>query len=86
MNAGVMGQNVILLKAGSVAVLYDLTEKKVLKQINLANCTNNTVATRPTTYVAMCSGIVLSGMPSSLNKTPISHFTFVHYSAYKYGS
>lgn len=51
MNAGVLGQNVILLKDGSVAVLYDLTEKKVLKQINLANCTNDTVATRPTTFV-----------------------------------
>lgn len=85
MNAGVVGQNVILLKGGSVPVLYDLTEKKVLKQISFANCPNNTVGTRPTAFVFRDR--VERHAFFALNKTPISPFTLVYInSAYKYGS
>jgi hypothetical protein len=51
MNAGDLGQDMILLQDGNyVVVLYDLAEKKVLKQFEFASDSNDD-DTRPTGYV-----------------------------------
>lgn len=70
MNAGDLGQDMILLQDGNyVVVLYDLAEKKVLKQFEFV-----VIATTMThVRLAMCSGIASSGMPSSIYRTPILH-------------
>ncbi|OEL31072.1 hypothetical protein BAE44_0007907 [Dichanthelium oligosanthes] len=68
MNVSVLGHNVILLQGDRVVVLYGLTGKKVLKQINLANDSND-INTRPTSFVFRDS-LERRGMPSSIYKTP----------------